>query len=524
MKKSIPILACIFVLVNLLAMSSSASAGRAQSVGGKDAEIRPKPYPAPPLPPAGGHYVDPTFGTTIIRVTDSSNAPRGAGLNSSAQDSMFNADGTMFYLLHREVGWLLYSLDRVAGQVSVLGRLPDNKGFAYDGAPWDPTDPKVLYAIVMSTTRRELWQITLPSSRLTLLHNFSAEVPTGGYPYSRVQISPDSRYFAITASTTGGQDTFDYVVVWDRQTEKTKVLNTRSRLGTALHSMVLDGTGTYALLETGDYSRTYIWHWPSDTLSPALGIGRPYFFGGHKVIGSGQVVSPGGTAGTWLVRSLATPATFSEVLHYPRKNGKGNWFEDSHSSRLLSGGTFFQTRYVGSFGWGTFTLHTGSVYKLVGFRKLSMDFDAPEAVRYDGVPLGRVSGVPAAPGQWSYDPAADTLYLWLSDHSNPQANRRALSIFDWRPLMEEIIQVWVDGSSTKLRRLAHHRMHFTGSFSTTPRGNADPTGSFVLFQSNWDGSPRTDVFLLLVPDSRREPARHSALPHRPTPTPAWLSR
>src|SRR5262245_31841161 len=41
-----------------------------------------KPFPAPVLPAAGGQFVDPTFGTTIVRITDPSNAPYGGGVNS----------------------------------------------------------------------------------------------------------------------------------------------------------------------------------------------------------------------------------------------------------------------------------------------------------------------------------------------------------------------------------------------------------------------------------------------------------
>src|SRR3989442_9302663 len=53
---------------------------------------------------------------------------------------------------------------------------------------------------------------------MTLLHDFSNEVPTGGSPSSRVQVSPDGRYFVIAASTTGGPGTYDHIAVWDRQT------------------------------------------------------------------------------------------------------------------------------------------------------------------------------------------------------------------------------------------------------------------------------------------------------------------
>src|SRR3989441_11294175 len=209
---------------------------------------------------AGQSYVDPSSSMTAVRVTDSVTAPGGSTGNSSASDSMFNADGTLFYLHHRNVGTFLYSADRGTRQVTQLGQLPANTPngdiLAYDGAPWDPTQPNVLYAIVMSTTRRELWQLTFPlPAGMTLLHDFSNEVPTGGYPSSRVQISPDGRYFVIAASTTGGAGTYDHVMVWDRQTGGSQALQLPSGIGgLMLRSMVFDSSGAHALLETIDSS------------------------------------------------------------------------------------------------------------------------------------------------------------------------------------------------------------------------------------------------------------------------------
>src|SRR2546427_12229187 len=144
---------------------------------------------------------------TVVRVTDPAAAPGGATGNRSASDSMFNAAGTLFYLHHQNVGTFLYSGDRGTGQVTKLGQLPattpNGATLAYDGAPWDPTKSSVLYAIVMDTTRRELWQLMLPlPAATTLLHDFSSAVPTGGYPSSRVQVSSDGRYFVIAASAT----------------------------------------------------------------------------------------------------------------------------------------------------------------------------------------------------------------------------------------------------------------------------------------------------------------------------------
>src|SRR2546428_539278 len=171
-----------------------------------------------------------------VPVTDAATVPGGSTGNSAASDSMFNADGTLFYLHHRDVGTFLYSVDRGTGHVTPLGQLPastpNGDPLAYDGAPWDPINPDVLYAIVMSTTRRELWQLTLPlPAEMTLLHDFSNEVPTGGYPSSRVQVSADGRDVVIVASTTGGSGTYDHVMVWDRQTGGSQTWQLPSGIG-----------------------------------------------------------------------------------------------------------------------------------------------------------------------------------------------------------------------------------------------------------------------------------------------------
>src|SRR5262249_12904306 len=137
-----------------LAVPNSVSAQSPAAVGNPN--IYPKPFPAPALPPAGGSYVDPIFGATIIRVTDPSNAPLGASVNSAAQDSMFNADGSLLYLFLKNSQGnsdaFLFSVDRATGIPRKVGPLPTAQGLGYDGARWDPTNPNVLYAIAIVAT------------------------------------------------------------------------------------------------------------------------------------------------------------------------------------------------------------------------------------------------------------------------------------------------------------------------------------------------------------------------------------
>src|SRR5262245_54633728 len=102
-------LTCRLLLLVALAMVASPRGAPAQSLVG-DPGIYPKPLPAPGLPAAGQTFVDPMFLTTIVRVTDPVTAPTGAGVNSSASDSMFNADGSLFYLHYQNAGSFIYAV------------------------------------------------------------------------------------------------------------------------------------------------------------------------------------------------------------------------------------------------------------------------------------------------------------------------------------------------------------------------------------------------------------------------------
>jgi hypothetical protein len=436
---------------------------------------------------------------------------------------MFNADGTLFYLTHPGDNNYLYAVDRTSGQVTRIGAIPlmpDGNGIKVDGARWDPTNPRVLYGMSHTGTARNLWKVTfgaspnyLPAVSRTLLHDFAVEIPMlGGTTYSRVSITPNSRYFGVVGGTTGGQDKFDTVVIWDSQANSSVVFPVLERIAgiTGLHSMALDKSGEYALLDR------YVWHWPSDTLSTQLTLGSPDCFGGHQVYGVGEVSTPGVCGGTdlWLTRSLASPHSYSTLLAYPRKSGKVNWMEDSHSSSMLDpiatglgGRSFVESRIVPNYAIGTFVVESGSVYKVVNYLSANVNLFPPEVVRYQGHPLTQVANIPTAPGQWYYHTASDTLYLWLPDSADPQTTRYTghLQIVDWRPMMEEIVQNIQEPTGTwTSRRLAHHRSHYTG-WDSYPRANVDPTGSVVLFESNWDGtlvngdgSARSDVFLLFI--------------------------
>ncbi len=208
-----------------------------------------QPYPKTTLPAAGGTFTDPTFGSTIIRVTDAVNAPTGVTPMSDGEDLVWNYDGTMFILNIVGDGCHLFSFNRTTYALTNNGRL--NSTCLFDGAQWHPTDPAILFA---SDTARSIYKYTglptNPGQTPTLVHDFSAQIPGTGAASSRVGLSDAARYVALCATsiTGGGQDLYDYVSVWDTQTSSVaRTCHVSAKLGVPEYvatDIVTNGTAT----------------------------------------------------------------------------------------------------------------------------------------------------------------------------------------------------------------------------------------------------------------------------------------
>src|SRR5713226_3412334 len=182
-----------------------------------DLAIRPAP-PAPPLPPAGGKFNDPTYGTPILRVTDRTDGDQASHPYSFW--SPFNFNSTRFIIAISGSGWTLYNFDPAAFTSTKVGPVccpPGGTALDIETARWHPTNPDVLYALEPSTQRRQLFAFNVATQVYTLVHDFTNVAPIGGYPNS-LSMSHDGRYFAFYSSSTGGQDTGDFLVAYDLQT------------------------------------------------------------------------------------------------------------------------------------------------------------------------------------------------------------------------------------------------------------------------------------------------------------------
>src|SRR5947209_6514686 len=95
--------AFFFTLI-LLSQLSGWQAAHAQTSGYiSDRGIYAKP-PLPILPPAGGKYRDPVFGTEIMRATDESDCPAPGCGTYYPHWPTFNADNTKLFIRKGEMG------------------------------------------------------------------------------------------------------------------------------------------------------------------------------------------------------------------------------------------------------------------------------------------------------------------------------------------------------------------------------------------------------------------------------------
>jgi hypothetical protein len=156
-----------------------------------DLEIIETPIISEPAPREA--YIDPSFGTCIIRVTDrnrdlSLDDPSKGLKNEYSRVQSFNADGSMFLLYGTEGTWYIYDVSTLQPihQISI-GVEPR----------WDSTDPNLLYFI--DETR--LMTYLVSEAEQWILHDFSQDFPSQQLSavWTRFEGSPslDSRYWGL---------------------------------------------------------------------------------------------------------------------------------------------------------------------------------------------------------------------------------------------------------------------------------------------------------------------------------------
>jgi hypothetical protein len=387
-------------------------------------EVCPKPS-APTLPPAGGTYIDPAFGTEILRVTDRNNGG-DQNYHSYSFWNPFNANNTRFFIRSAGHGAQLFSFDPVNFTSQRIGNLWNGINLEWFSLCWSNSNPDILYGLKYKS--QKLYQYEPDTGIYILIKDFSGILPPGDLTF--LTKSSNDRWFSFIV----GQQDYNSGVIgaYDKLTDTVYQYDFNATYGlTNIHSATIDKSGENVWINPNMNSDKYLWTIVTGKVEGLAYDSSSVRAKGHRAMGTQTVYHSDEWYGSAIIkRDLNDAQNWSHIFEPP---GGPDWTQAVHLSVNHSDES---TIFVSSY------------------------FKTPQTAT--------------------------------------------------RPYQDEIFQVWTDGSSMiKVRRLAHHRSAHN-SYWTQPRAASSHDGKFVMFDSNWDGSGRLDVFILKIPEEFRA---------EPTPTP-----
>jgi hypothetical protein len=284
-----------------------------------DHNIYPEP-PPPALPSAGGTFVDPTFGTTIMRVTDQNDG--ASNYNYYSYWPTFNLDDSKFFISCTGTA-MLYRFDPSGFRIISKGPLFDQTlpggGFmSTEDAEWSGTNANLLYGYY----GLKLWSFDVSARTYTLIKDFTGLLPPGSL--GQMSRSLDDNMFAFTVKDSNFAPTG--YMVWQRDQDRI----VRNVSLSNFDEVELDKTGRYLVVKA-------LFGGGVDFQAVDLQTGNvqgltdpaPDFSPGHSDNGHGIVVGYDDWNNQYTTRSLATPHQFQRVISF------GNdWSQSNHLSML----------------------------------------------------------------------------------------------------------------------------------------------------------------------------------------------
>ena len=269
-----------------------------------DTNVRPEPT-LPPLPAAESTTIDPTFGSQILRVTDSGDSSTGC-MNHYSNEPALNVNNTKIRAVCKVgVSYQFKVWDFNATTMTHSnGRIQSNRppGLQGYGAQWSRTASDKFYAVGL----KALYEITIPGGSSTtwtntLIRDFGANF-VGDY-ITQMSVSDNADVFAFHYVKSGVSTGY---IAYQRSTN-TILLNV-SNEGT-INEVEIDKSGRYltALKDSGDLDVWDLQAGPTSIqVTPTLSYNHRG--NGNRVVGSSCNVR------RVCVRNLATPNSVTFLL------------------------------------------------------------------------------------------------------------------------------------------------------------------------------------------------------------------
>lgn len=302
-----------------------------------DRGVYPEP-PLPALPPAGGTFTDPTFGTTLMRLTDESDGKHCH--NAYSYWPSFNRSSTR---VHANCGGraMLFRFDpdafKLLGKEPLFAKKPPSSYEPrWEDILWSDLHDDVLFC----HQGLNLWSYDVATKAYALVKDFTNLVPPGHL--SQMSKSLDDNVFACSLQDPKWR--LMGFLVWRR--DKDRVL-LKQETPEGLDEVQIDKTGRYLVVKTGKQGRGAIEVRVADLetgKTEDLTDDKPDFAPGHSDNGRGVVAGHDNITNRLTFRKLASPHQVVTLL------GLGSdWSQDYHVSLLAADeGWALLSFYVGN--------------------------------------------------------------------------------------------------------------------------------------------------------------------------------
>jgi hypothetical protein len=321
-------LLCLAYCLLLLVCSSSADTLKT------DRNVYPEPVP-PPLPRAGSTFVDPTFGTTLLRVTDESDGPDNK--NAYSYWSSLNCNNTRLFYLNGNTGMVC---DFDAASLHIGNKRPlwasalPTGGLPWtEDAMWSGIDPDVIY----THQGMRIWAYNVRSMAYSLVVDLTGRIANAAN-LQQMSKSNDDAVFGFNLQDANWQRIG--FIAWKRTG------SFYYEMTSAIDEVEVDKTGQYLVVMTGQQGsggaaiESRIVNLASGQ-TVDLTDGAPDYSPGHKDVGHGTVAGEDNWLNTINWRTLASPHSF-----YPLISFGNDWSQGKHVSMLGDDGWLLVSMFV----------------------------------------------------------------------------------------------------------------------------------------------------------------------------------
>ena len=339
----------------------------------------------PKLPPAGGRFSDPVFGTEIMRATDAVDWRAPGCSTFYNQWPTFNADNTRLLIRCGDTGDAI--IKAFHPETFTIGptlrKSPTFKGttLCWEGATWSRADPDLIfvhaayYDANYPASGMKLYTYRPSTNTFALLKDFGPELAPGQPDYLfEMHVDAHDQIFTLMHKRVGQSEPL-YFIVWKRSTDKV-LQHIRNDASFDVNNCNPDKSGRWIYFghnkTQANGARSETWDSQTNTWQTIYWTGADDP-GSHGDIGTGILVGHGNFSGGATGRSLSDLHHHTMLFDYKDAQGTTDWSQDQH-----------MTLYADDESWATMALYPeGGPNNTGAFRAEVMQFatDGSQRIR-----------------------------------------------------------------------------------------------------------------------------------------------